>query len=109
MSELIGQATPEQIEAWKREVAAQYGEGCKVFSYKVDNRVCYIRNVDRNTFSLASAKVASGGPNKFNEVVLENVWVGGDDTIKKDNRYYFGLIEFIEELMAKKKGTLTEL
>lgn len=107
--EFKGQATPEQIDNWKKDVAKQYGENHKVFEYKIDDKVCYLRTVDRNTFSLASSKVASAGPNKFNEIVLDNVWLGGDESIRKDDRYYFGLIEFIEEMMDKKKGSLTTL
>lgn len=104
-----GQATPEQIAAWKKEVAGKYGENAKVYEYKVDDSVAYLRSVDRNTFSLASSKVASAGPNKFNEVILENIWLGGDDAVRKEDRYYFALIEFIEELLGKKKGSLSEL
>lgn len=98
---LTGEATPEQIATWKKE----HG---KVYRYEVDGRVCYFRAVDRNTYSLAAAKITSAGPAKFNEVVIENIWLGGDESIKKEDSYFFGLIEFIEELMAKKKGNLGE-
>lgn len=107
--QLQGQATPEQIESWKKDVANKYGENYKVFGYAVDGKIAYLRSVDRNTFSLASSKVASAGPNKFNEVILDNIWLGGDESIRKDDRYYYGLIEFVEELLDKKKGSLTTL
>ena len=100
MEELKGHATPEQIAAWKEK----HG---KVFKYEVDGKVCYLRTVDRNTYSLAASKVATS-PAKFNEIVIENIWLGGDEDLKKKDTYYFGLIDFVEELMAKKKGSLGE-
>jgi hypothetical protein len=100
MEKLQGQATDEQIAAWKE----QFG---KVFKYEVDNKVCYLRPVDRNTYSLAASKVATS-PAKFNEIVIEKIWLGGDEEIRKNDEYYFGLIDFAEELMNKKKGSLGE-
>lgn len=101
MDVLKGQATPDQIAEWKEK----HG---KVFKYEVDGRIGYLRSVDRNTYSLAASKVATS-PAKFNEIVIENIWLGGDEDLKKKDCYYFGLIDFVEELMAKKKGSLGEL
>ena len=96
-----GQATPDQIAKWKEE----HG---KVFAYEVDDKICYLRPVDRTTYSLALSKVHTS-PAKFNEIVIEKIWLAGDEDIRKDDQYYFGLIDFVEELMAKKKGSLGEL
>lgn len=103
-----GQVSPEQIEGWKKDVKAKYGEGHDVFAYCVDDKICYLRSVDRNTYALATAKVTQS-PAKFNEVIIENIWLGGDEDLRKQDDYYYGLIEFIEELMAKKKGSLQKL
>lgn len=106
---LQGQVTPEQIEKWKAEVKEKYGENAKVFYYQTeDNRICYFRSVDRNTYSLAAAKITSGGAAKFNEQIVTSTWLGGDDTIKKVDSHFFGLIDHIEEMMAKVKGSLGE-
>jgi hypothetical protein len=98
---LIGQATAEQIKEWKE----QYGQ---VFKYEVDGKVCYLRTVDRNVYTLAVSKISTS-PAKFSEIILSNIWLGGDEELKTNDQYYFGLIDFIEELMAKKKGSLTAL
>lgn len=108
IEKLIGEATAEQIEQWKKEVKNKYGENAGVYEYKVDGRIAYLRSVDRDTYSMASTKVATA-PAKFNEVVVQNIWLGGDETLKKVDQYYFGLIDFVEDLMGKKKGSLTEL
>lgn len=108
MSKLKGQVTPEQIQNWIKEVKEKYGATAKVHSYEVDGRIGYLRSVDRDTYSLAVSKVSSN-PAKFNEVVIESIWLGGDDEIKKDDQLYFGLIDFVEDFMGKKKGILKSL
>lgn len=95
---LKGKVTAEQIAEWKKA----HGQ---VFKYEVDGKVCYLRSVDRNLYSQAAAKVSTS-PAKFNEIVINGIWLGGDEAIKSEDQYYFGLIDFVEELMAKKKGTL---
>lgn len=99
--QLKGQATPEQIAKWKEE----HG---KVFSYDVEDKICYLKPVSRPVYALAMAKVATS-PAKFNDIIIENIWLGGDEDIRKVDAYYFGLIDFVEELMAKKKGSLSTL
>jgi len=100
--------TQEQIEEVKKQVKAKYGESCDVFVYEADGSKGYLRSIDRATYSAAASQV-SKSPAKFNDVVLENIWLGGDEVLRKDDRYYFGLIDYVEELMAKKKGSLTTL
>ena len=108
MEKLQGQATDEQIAEWKATVKAKYGDSAKVYEYVVEDKVAYIRTVDRATYSAAAAKVSTS-PAKFTDTILENCWLGGCDTIRKVDQYYFGLSEFLEELVAKKKGSLTEI
>ena len=99
--QLKGQATPEQIAKWKEDYKT-------VFCYEVDGKVAYLRPVDRSTYSLAVSKIATS-PAKFNEIIIDNIWLGGDEELRKKDEYYFALIDFVEELMAKKKGSLTPL
>jgi hypothetical protein len=93
-------ATAEQIAEWKEK----YG---KVFKYEVDGKICYLRPVDRTTYSVAASKISTS-PAKFNEIIIDKIWLAGDEELRKDDEYYFGLIDFVEELMNKKKGSLGE-
>ena len=97
---LIGQASPEQIEKWKEENDI-------VFNYKVDGRIAYLKPVHRTLYAAAATKVSTS-PAKFTETIIEGIWLGGDEAIRKEDQYYFGLIDFVEELMNKKKGELGE-
>lgn len=100
MPKLKGEASAEQIAKWKET----HG---KVHSYEVDGLICYMRPVDRTTYALALAKIGTN-PASFNQIVIEKIWLGGADEIKKEDCYYFGLIDNVEELMNKKKGQLGE-
>lgn len=100
--QLEGQATDEQIQAWKEKFG-------KIFKYEVDGKVCYLRPVDRQTFALAAAKIQTGGVGKFNETVVKEIWLGGCEDIRTIDGLFFGLSEMIDELMKKRKGELGEL
>lgn len=108
MNEQNGKATAEQIATWKEDVEKKFGANAKVFEYEIDGMFAYIRTVDRATYSAAAAKVSTS-PAKFTDTILQNCWLGGCETIRKEDQYYFGLSEFLEELVAKKKGQLTAL
>lgn len=103
MKALIGQVGPEQIQKWKDEHKIE-----KVLTYTVDGRIAYFKPVDRNLYSLGAAKVTTS-PAKFYETIVNGSWLGGDEAIRKEDQYFFGLQDHIEEMMQKKKGELGEL
>ena len=108
-AKLIGQATAEEIAKWKEDIAAKYGKDAVVFGYKTeDGRIAYFRSMDRLTYSQATSKLSSS-PGKMHETMINGCWLGGDETIRKVDSYWFGVIDNIEELMDKKKGSLVEL
>ena len=99
--ELIGQATPEQIEAWKKK----YG---KLYGIKVDGHICYLKKPDRRTLSYASVAGAKN-PLKFNEVMLNNCWVGGSEEIKTDDEMFLGVSGKMAKLINVKEAELVNL
>jgi hypothetical protein len=101
--ELTGQVSNEQIQKWKDEHKVE-----KVLTYTVDGRIAYLKPVDRNLYSLAASKVTTS-PAKFNETIVQGIWLGGDEAIKNEDEYYFGLIDHVEGMMRKRKGELGEL
>lgn len=107
MAKKIGEATPEKIAEWKEEVK-KFGADAKVLEYEVEDKVCYVRTVDRNTYSAAAAKVSTS-PAKFTEEIIKNCWLGGCEDIRTNDQYYFGLSDFLEEMIAKKKGSIKVL
>ena len=72
-----GQATPEKIAQWKNLHS-------EVFKVKVDDSVGYLKKPDRTTLKAITA-VANTDPIRSSEILLENCWLGGDESIKTDD------------------------
>lgn len=100
-TELTGMATAEQIAKWK----AVYGE---VFEITVDNSVCYLRKPDRATMK-AIASIGATDPIRSNEVMIENCWLGGDNTIKTDDEKFFGVSSQLANIIEIKQAELKKL
>lgn len=100
--QLIGQATPEQIEAWKREYE---------FVYKYtsnDGRVAYFRNPTLQILD-ACKTLAGGSSMKFNELLMNNCWLGGDEELRKHDKYKMGIFEWLPDIIVKVEGQLERL
>ena len=98
---LSGQATPEQIEAWKQT----HGD---VYAIKVEDKIGYLRKVDRKTLSFAST-IGTKDPMKFNEIILTNCWLGGDDALKTNDDYFLAVSGKLSELIVIKEAELAKL
>ncbi len=96
-----GQATAEQIEAWKR----QYGE---IMALKVDGRVCYLKKPSRKALGYA-AMAGKDNPIKFNEVIMNDCFVGGCEEIKTDDTLFLSASSKIGELVEVKEAELEKL
>ena len=93
--------TKEQIKQWK----AKYKE---VFVLRVADKVAYLRTPDRATLSYAST-LATKDPMKFNEAILTNCWLGGDEEIKTDDALFLSASSKLGELIQIKEATLEKL
>ena len=93
--------TKEQIKQWK----AKYKE---VFVLRVDDKVAYLRTPDRATLSYAST-LATKDPMKFNEAILTNCWLGGDEEIKTDDALFLSASSKLGELIQIKEAILEKL
>ena len=93
--------TKEQIKQWK----SNYKE---VFVLRVDDKVAYLRTPDRATLSYAST-LATKDPMKFNEAILTNCWLGGDEEIKTDDALFLSASSKLGELIQIKEATLEKL
>lgn len=96
-----GEATPEQIEAWK----ALHGE---IFAITVEDKIGYLRKVDRKTLSFAST-IGTKDPMKFNEVILANCWLGGDEELKTNDDYFLAVSGTLSQLIIVKEAELVKL
>lgn len=98
---LNGEVTEEQIKQWK----AKHG---KVFAIKVDGHICYVKKPERNALSYAST-VGIKDPIKFNEILLNNCWLGGSDAIKNDDELFLSVSGKLVEIVNIKDAELVNL
>ncbi len=98
---LIGQATPEQIQEWKDK----HGE---IFSIKVDGHVCYLHKPSRRTISYASV-AAKTDPLKFNETLMRECWLGGNDAIRNDDDKFLAAGGVLDRVVEIKTAELEKL
>lgn len=99
--EFIGQATAEQIAAWKEE----HGE---VFAIKVEGHVCYLKKPLRKAISYASV-AGKVDPLKFNETLLRECWLGGSEAIRKDDDLFLAAGGVLSEIVQVKEAELEKL
>ena len=93
--------TKEQIQEWKK----QYKD---IFVISVEDKKVYVRTPDRKTLSYAST-LATKDPLRFNEVILENCWLGGDEEIKTDDSLFLAVSSKLPDLIQIKEATLEKL
>ena len=98
---LNGQATAEQIEACKRELG-------DVFAATVDDSVCYLKKPSRKALGYATF-ASKSDPLKFNEVILNECWLGGDETIRTDDSKFLGLSGVLTQLIEVKEAEIKKL
>lgn len=97
----IGKATPEQIAMWK----AQHGD---VFEISVENHFGYLKKPDRKVLSYATS-VGQSDPMKFNELVLQNCWLGGSPELKEKDEYFFAVVAQLNVLIEVKEAEIKKL
>lgn len=93
--------TEEQIEAWKKKHR-------DVFCVQVDGKTAYLKKPDRRALS-AAAVIGKTDPMKYNEVLLNNCWLGGDEEIKTDDELFLGVSAKLGDLIEIKEAELKKL
>lgn len=93
--------TAEQIEAWKK----QHGE---VFCIKESDKLAYLKKPSRKALSYASA-IAAKDPMGFNEILLKDCWLGGDEAFKNDDALFLSLGSKLVDLIEIKEVEMVKL
>lgn len=90
-----------QIADWKKK----HGD---VFQVSVEGKTAYLKKPDRRALG-AAAVVGKSDPMKYNEVLLNNCWLGGDEEIKTDDALFLGVSATLSELIEIKEAELKKL
>jgi hypothetical protein len=91
----------QQIEEWK----SQHGE---IFRIKVLDKECYLKKPSRKALGYASM-AGKDNPLKFNEVLLNDCWLGGDEEIKTNDELFLSASAKIAELIKVEEAELEKL
>ena len=97
----LDQVTPDMIEAWK----SQYDQ---VFKIKVEDKAAILRSPSRQELSYAS-KAGATDPMKFNEVILKECWLAGDEEIQTKDSYFMGASGVLDKIIGIKQAELEKL
>jgi hypothetical protein len=91
----------EKIGEWKR----MYGS---VYRIRVEDKECYLKPPSRKTLGYASV-AARTNPLKFNEVLLNDCWLSGNEEIKTDDTLFLSVGQKLDELLEVKEAALEKL
>lgn len=89
--EAATEATPAMIAGWKNK----YGE---VYVVSSEGKTAYLRRPDRKIISAAA--VLGGSDNlKQKEVLIRNCWLGGDEALLEEDKYFLGLSTQVDAII----------
>lgn len=91
--------TKEQIKEWKEK----HGE---LFQITVGDKSCILRKPNRKDLSYASVVK---DPIKMSEVLLNNLWVAGDEDIKTDDTLFMAVVNKMDEVLKVKEAEVKKL
>lgn len=93
--------TSEQIAAWKKK----HG---KVYKVESEGKIGYLHRPTRQIIS-AAAVFGNGDALKSKEVFIENCWLGGDEELKTDDKYFLALAGQVDEMIEIAQMELKEV
>ncbi|WP_239434024.1 hypothetical protein [Bacteroides faecis] len=101
METKVEKTIEQKITEWK----AKHGD---VFQVEVDGRVAYLKRPDRKVLG-AAAVTGKSDPMKYNEVILNNCWLEGDEEIRTNDAMFLGVSAQLAEIIEIKEATLKKL
>src|SRR5690349_7517575 len=93
---LKGEVTDVQIELWKKEF------GDRIFQMTRDDKCAYMRKPDR----VIMAFLTTVPRDQFNETLINNCWLAGNEELKTDEDAYMWLCGELTKLLDWGTGEL---
>lgn len=98
---LVGEATKEQIEAWKKKYKEVKGVIC-------EGHIAYFRKPDRAIMSCSSAALENGAW-QYGEELYRNCKLGGSPLFDTDDDFYLAGMQVVKELAETKQIEIVKL
>lgn len=90
----------------KEEIAEMKKKHGNIFLIEVDNKSCILHAPTRRDISYASVVK---DPMKMNEVMLNQLWVAGDEEIKTDDELFMAAVNKLDVVLKVKEATVKKL
>lgn len=100
---LTGQASPEQIAAWKK----QYTQG--IYALVVDGHIAYFKNPGRNEMNCAMSRASGTAALDMYDDLARRTLIGGSEAVLDDDQMFFGAVQQVKTKMEGKKAQLVNL
>lgn len=78
-----------------------------VFIIRSGDKIGFLRTPTRNEIAYASTQV--GDQIAYTESLLAACWIGGDESIKDDDKNFLGLVPQIDQIIEMEVATLEKL
>lgn len=99
---LIGEATEEQINAWK----AANPNG--IYGIKKDGHICYLKDPSRAEMNCAMSKASADAAFDMFEELADLIWLGGSEEMKKNDKMFRYLVKQLREIIEGEKVELVK-
>ena len=91
--------TADDIAAWK----TKHGD---IFAVTIDSKTAYLKKPSRKAIGFS---MSAKDPIKAKEILLKEMWVGGDETMLVEDSYFLGLAGKVDELIEIKEAEVVKL
>lgn len=91
--------TAEQVQEWKQK----HGD---LFEISVEEKSCILHRPTRKDLSFVSVVK---DPIKMSEVMLNQLWVAGDEEIKTDDALFLAAIQKMQDVLEVKEAEIKKL
>jgi len=95
-------ATADEIAVWKKKNPAG------IYEIEIEGLVAYLKAPDRKVLGYA-ASIGAKDPMKFNEAILNQCWLGGDEEIKTDDKLFMGVAAKLDQIIETAEATVKKL
>ncbi len=95
-------------ELSKEQLAALKAKHGDVFQITVEDKCCYVKKPSRKALGFASM-AAKENPLKFNEVILNESWLDGDEEIREDDYLFLSASTKLADIIQIKEAEIKKL
>ena len=99
---IVGEVSKSQVDDWKRKLGTVY---CYISD---DMRIGYFQSPTLLILDRCECE-AKGSKQKFNKIMVDSCWLGGDETLKTSEKHLLGLYKWLPSLIEITEGILAKL